>query len=166
MSYGGYQEGRERDAKLLELLTRCAAEGRVAPSNAELTSLLKLERANTVPRIVKRLEERGLIVVERYSCSRIITIVATGQRTGGVPGTPHWLDANRARPAEKKPKGDRAPVVRPPVVRTQPQPVSVDRNPCPRCGVRGDVGCRHSRQAASQILFVPVSLHAAEVTQP
>ncbi|PZQ55280.1 MAG: hypothetical protein DI555_07995 [Novosphingobium pentaromativorans] len=154
----------DRATKLLELLTRCAAEGRAAPSNADLTAFLQLDRANTVPRIMQRLEERGLIVVERYSCSRIVTIVATGQRTAGVPGTPHWMDANRAARAEKKPKSDPAPVVRSPVIRSQPHAVSVDRDPCPRCGVRGDIGCRHSR-AALRLASVPVFRHFSEVAR-
>lgn len=28
------------------------------------------------------------------------------------------------------------------------RPVRVDRDECPKCGVRGDVGCRHVRRAA------------------
>lgn len=37
-----------------------------------------------------------------------------------------------------------------PEVRPLPQPV--DRDPCPRCGVRHDVGCNHSRAPLGMVL--------------
>lgn len=43
----------------------------------------------------------------------------------------------RARPESDEPRID---------LRSIPR---VDRNPCPRCGVRGDVGCRHQAAAGT-----------------
>jgi hypothetical protein len=32
-------------------------------------------------------------------------------------------------------------------------PIWVDRDPCPRCAVRGDIGCAHSRQRITMGAF-------------
>lgn len=164
MSTNNRMEGRQRVAKLLALLTKCADAGRVAPTNSELAELLGLQHANNASAALKRLEALGEVTVERFSNTRIVSIRSTGKSTAGIPGgwrtCGHRVNADRPARPDKQPQGESARVI------AKPEPVSIDREPCRLCGVRGDIGCRHSRQSAPQILFVPVSLHAAEVTQP
>lgn len=164
MSTNNRMEGRQRTAKLLALLTKCADAGRPAPTNAELAELLGLQHQNGASAALKRLEALGEVTVERFSNTRIVTIRSTGKSTAGIPGgwkrtCSHRVNADRPARADNQPQGDTARVL------TKPEPLSVNRDPCPCCGIRGDIGCRHTR-AAQPFLFVPVSLHAAEVSQP
>lgn len=159
MSGWGQAQAAERDVTLLKLLTRCAEAGQPAPSNVVLAERLGLARPNSACLAIQRLEARGLIKVERFGMSRIVTIVETGKSTAGERKLPHWTRRDGTAPvqAQHQAKAADAPV--------QPQPVRVNRDPCPFCEVRADIGCRHSR-APRRITFVPVSLHAAEVAQP
>jgi hypothetical protein len=49
------------------------------------------------------------------------------------------------RAADTRPRMN---IVKPPQASQQPLPPRVDRDPCPYCGTRADVGCRHSGRAA------------------
>lgn len=50
---------------------------------------------------------------------------------GGVPG---YTAVRRQRSQDHREQQE-----------TKPLPPRIDRDPCPRCGVRGDFGCSHSR---------------------
>lgn len=67
------------------------------------------------------LQKRGRIEVENHGNRRRIKITATGKRTA----------FDRSGPAE---------------VRVfDSLPPRVNRDPCPRCGVRADIGCGHTQ---------------------
>ncbi len=159
MTRPGPQGAAIRAEKLLAVLSDCAAQGRAAPTNAELMDILGLERENSASRTLKRLEERGVVTVQRFTNSRVITITSTGKSTAGAAGTAHWTDENAAAGADDQPQGDAAPVAR-----AKPEPLRLDRDPCTFCGVRADVGCRHSR-AALRLASVPVFRHFSEVAR-
>lgn len=53
-----------------------------------------------------------------------------------VPPPPITRDPARAAPPVHYSPGTRAP-------NSHPQPVT--RDPCPRCGIRADIGCKHQR---------------------
>lgn len=142
-----------RDADILDRLTRCAREGRPCPTNAELAVVLGVEGTTGACNALKRLEQSGLIKVERFAVHRIVTIVATGERTAGKPGKPHWRDRDAATVTQKKAQTNAAKAIATPALAPKPEPVRVDREPCTWCGVRADVGCKHNRaiRAASSV---------------
>lgn len=153
MTTGTIALAEQRMIKMLELLTACANEGRPAPSNPELAETLGLERPHSVCDMLQRLELRGDVSVQRFVNSRIVTITATGKSTAGKPGTVHWTRRKRALDTALRQRDGHEPAFGP-----APTPVRTDRDPCPCCGVRRDIGCEHTRKARP-LLFVPVSLH-------
>lgn len=162
MTARGIRATDKRAAKLFALLTTCANEGRAVPSNAELANFLELEQTTSAIEALKRLERRGLVTVQRFNNSRVVTITSTGQSTAGpsVPG--RWVRDNHAVRPDQQPQSHDAFAVVP-----QPQAQRVNREPCTFCGTRTDIGCACSRKrAARPFLFVPNHLHAAEVVQP
>lgn len=130
-------------------LVRCANAGLPCPTNVTLTEMLGVVSPDTIASAFRRLEDRGLISVKRHINSRIVTIVGTGRSTapGVAPGKRNHADG--AAGADDK-----------------AQPVRVDRNPCTYCGVRGDIGCRHSHAAARAYAAVPFPSHVTGVAQP
>jgi hypothetical protein len=71
---------------VLQLLTRAAATGAVAPKNVELAASLGCSTHSTGAAIVRRLESYGLIRVERFTDSRVIEIVGTKKKTARPVG--------------------------------------------------------------------------------
>lgn len=53
---------------------------------------------------------------------------------------------------EGKPIGRKAAGISDPEKRLFNLPAAVDRDPCQRCGVRHDIGCRHSRAPLGMIM--------------
>ena len=148
------------DDRVLTALSRAAAEGLVCPGNDALAGLSGVIGSATASGSVKRLERAGRIIVERGNNSRVVTIVATGKKTAGTISAPHW----RARAAgavvadEVKAEADRASRRREAAKRSSvaarmkgddPEilPPALYREPCVRCGVRGDIGCRRQGPA-------------------
>jgi hypothetical protein len=83
---------RTSEDVVLDALTRAAQFGVRCPSNEELGALLDYG-VSAPPGILRRLEMRGVIKVDRYQRERRVTIIATGQQTSEVR-TPavHWRD--------------------------------------------------------------------------
>lgn len=77
----GAIESAEREWKVYQALVSAAERGDKAPANWLLAEMVGNQSMATGARLVARLEERGLIAVERTRCSRVITIVASGKRT-------------------------------------------------------------------------------------
>lgn len=152
MTQCGTTKGNARADKLLELVTAAAAEGRAAPANAEMASFLGLASEAAAGRVLKRLEDRGDVTVQRFINTRIITITSTGQSTAAVPVNLSQPRRDRSAREDYQPEHATAPADR------------IKRDPCPLCGVRGDIDCSHKR-TARPILFVPASFHRAEVAQ-
>ena len=68
-----------------EALCEAAANGDVCPNYLDLNEIGGFDSSSWSPTVVKRLERRGLIVVERYQRFRRVQIVATGQWTARSP---------------------------------------------------------------------------------
>jgi Mn-dependent DtxR family transcriptional regulator len=68
---------------VLQILTRAATLGDVAPKNAYIAQSLGCSTPSTGAAIVARLEAKGLIRVHRFNDSRVIEIIATGAKTAG-----------------------------------------------------------------------------------
>lgn len=73
-------------------LVRAANCAAPCPSGDELAMICGLDPTTTVYHL-RQLERRGMIQVQRYQRSRIVTITATGNRTRhSASTTPHWRD--------------------------------------------------------------------------
>ena len=125
-------------------IERAAAGGEPCPKNDEIAHIIGASSPATGARIVATLERRGLIRVERFGRGREVTIVASGKSTAGYPGTrrPHF-----SLHRKKGPSRSRAAAPQPVAALPPDAQVRVYRDPCFRCGVRGDIGCAH--QAAN-----------------
>lgn len=119
---------------VLEMVERAANAGAACPSNLDIAQAIGAKSISSGPKALERLEKRGLIKVERGATSRVVTILATGKRTAGTVTKRHWSvrgvvkSAPQNKPAEQIFREERP---------------AVYRDPCPRCGVRGDIGCQH-----------------------
>lgn len=83
----------EASASLLAILTRAAADGELAPGNADLAARLGYASSGTIVAAMHRLEASGAIRVTRYQRARVVEIVGLGIRTRTPSCTdPHWRD--------------------------------------------------------------------------
>lgn len=108
-----------KDEQVFRQVVKAARAGKACPTNFKLADMLGWSTPSTASEALHRLERSGLVQVERHSTTRIVTIVETGEST-----TRPIPKARRYHKAEHK-------VVNP------PEPVK--RDPCFRCGVRGDL---------------------------
>ena len=150
-----------RAQQVLEIMRAAAAASAPCPSNNALADRVGCQ-AHDASTALSILEAHGLVVVRRAHRSRRVTIVATGQST-------LWsLSATQARSAAAR----AARVTDDDGVRLSEAAIAarrVDREPCPRCGVRADVhvggGCGRALPAfglsVSPIFSRPVSLRTS-----
>lgn len=130
---------------ILDCIARAADNREVCPSNEHLAAVIGAASTASAVRYLSDLEKEGFIEIQRYACSRIVRIKASGKQTAGQAGNPHWRDIGdgllRPRLAPGKTVKTRSADI------AQESPavqVRVDREPCPRCGTRADIGCRHT----------------------
>jgi|GEM_PF-6293801 len=82
-----------REQRMLDILTAAAEAGQVCPTNDALCGELGMNSVGAPPQIMNKLVAQGLITIERFKQSRIVTIVATGKSTAGERGDPHCSEA-------------------------------------------------------------------------
>ncbi len=134
---------RRMDA-LYSHLAAAARAGAPCPTNTELMDILDLSSVTEANPLLDRLEAGRMIRVEHTGNRRRVTVLALGLSTGWTVyarGRPRLFvgtagPGETARPIEGF-RGD------------LPPERYLDRDPCPRCGVRGDLGCAHSRRLAA-----------------
>jgi DNA-binding MarR family transcriptional regulator len=93
---------------LLDWLRRCADAGELCPGNGAIADRFDLQSPTQGTEMIKRLEARGLIAVERMTNTRVVTITETGAKTMRPPNAkPHW----RLRPEHqnRRPKREAPP---------------------------------------------------------
>lgn len=102
-----------REALILAALEQAAERGLPCPDHADLNALIACTSTSTSPTIVRRLEEKGYIVVERFQRSRQVRIVATGKMTQEPKNkAPHWRDRPRDMPTPSRAEVERrAPTI-------------------------------------------------------
>lgn len=87
-------DARQKETVMFAVLTRAAALGEACPTCEYFAGLFGEEEGGVVSTtvlVMQRLERQGLIHVERFQRSRVVTILATGQRTAEPKNkTPHW----------------------------------------------------------------------------
>lgn len=110
---------------VMDAISHAADRGLPCPDNATLLAACNCHKT-TLRDLLIRLTRRGLIRIEYESRGRRITVVETGKRTDWRRAN-NWVQHNTV------------------TNRTSPNPDQyVDRNPCPRCGTRRDIGCAHN----------------------
>ena len=88
----------EMERATLALIAEATEAGRQAPTADDIQERTGCNSISTTVNLVRRLELRGLIEVERFQRTRRITLVSTGKRTAAVSNeTPHWRKGARPR---------------------------------------------------------------------
>ena len=114
-------------AKLDKIFNALAAAARIkapCPTNYQLADLIQASSPSSLSEHLKYLEGDGLIEVIRSGGNRYVIITATGEQTT-------WTDIRAARQLSHSDRKD--PAMMP----------KVERDPCFKCGARGDHPCRH-----------------------
>jgi DNA-binding transcriptional regulator YhcF (GntR family) len=130
---------------IMRMLANAASYGKPCPTNAEIASAIGMKGTATAAGWIAKLEAEGRIEVARGHNARVVTILHSGQRTAGVVEKTHWrlVDDAKAQKAAEKTRRSKSQIT----AKTLPAAVPltrVYREPCPKCGVRGDIGCAHS----------------------
>lgn len=83
-----------------EALVKAADACAPCPKHDDLNELIGATSTSTSPTIVKRLEEKGWVEVDRFQRTRRVRIVATGKCTALPLNTaPHWRNRPKNVPA-------------------------------------------------------------------
>jgi SOS-response transcriptional repressor LexA len=73
---------------MLDWFRHCAEQGERCPTNDDICERLGFNSPASATRLVADLEADGLIRVERFHHARVVTIVATGEKTAPVVSKP------------------------------------------------------------------------------
>lgn len=142
----------DKEQKALALLRAAAENGERCPTNKAISAAVGAASVSRAPDLLSSLERQGIIKVDRGHMSRVVTIVETGDKTAGRVKQPHWSEnAERAAAASETMTAAKEKDVA--LLRR------VDRDPCPMCGVRGDIGCKH-RRVGAPLPYLPMGLAA------
>lgn len=138
------------DDVVFNAIERAARLGQRCPSNSDLAAAIGAKSPSGAVPVLARLVRRGALVVHSGNNARVVDIPSLGIGTAGLLPAQHWRErrgqslAVHERPAEveEQPR----PLPRPRQAKPTPAfvPPVVRRDPCPRCGVRGDIGCKHT----------------------
>lgn len=138
-------------------IEQAARNERRCPSNTVLANLIGAKSPTTAVRVLAKLTACGKIVVHSGHCSRVVDIPELGIGTAGPLPQKHWREVrgqtlstniHSERPVERA--AIQRPLRAPPTPKLE-QRLSVSRDPCPRCGARGDVDCGHPRPASGRL---------------
>ncbi len=91
-----------RQSQVLNHLALMAAAGKQCPTNSAIQDVLELQNENAVQLVLTQLRSLGLISVERFANSRIITITSTGARTATPPLSKIGYTKKRSRRTERE----------------------------------------------------------------
>lgn len=129
-------------------LVRAAEAGVECPKNSTLCEIADVGSVSYPATAIGTMERLGLIKVVRYQRSRQVTITATGKSTAEpIFKAKHWRDreVGEGVPQKRVQRLYSVPL-RADLPDDDNLPPAVDRDPCPRCGVRRDHGCEHGAQ--------------------
>ena len=116
---------------IYDALVRAARTGAPCPSNTELCRLVGATSVATPAHSIARMAKDGKLRVTSASNGREIHIVELDITIVSKMRTKNQTRARDTAQAERT------------AARTLPPPPPVRRDPCFRCGVRGDIGCEH-----------------------
>ena len=138
---------------MFAMIALAAEADEPCPPNRAIAGTLGLSSVGHVPALLNHIQAAGLIRIERGLSSRIVTILASGERTAGEPGRIHRRhrfereERRHINPGDERPRkrADRAAA-------TGAPSRSIARDPCFHCGVRADIGCAHRPRARERSL--------------
>lgn len=119
-------------ATALKMIERAANAGLPCPTNEAIAAHLGISSIGTASGYLSTLQKRGFIAVERGQMSRVVTILATGRRTSWEVRCQHVARLKKRAYTKRSEEARQKPLLH-----------HVCRDPCPRCGTRADIGCRH-----------------------
>lgn len=123
----------QRVWRTYQMLVDAAEAGELCPSNVDIAKRLGVTSTNSAARCMAVLAKGKMIEVESFANARRVTIRASGKKTAPITENPRWKRELTGRVE---------------INDNEIEHLRVDRDPCGFCGVRADVGCRHSRRAA------------------
>ena len=132
MTMGGKERSKLNAGIIYGALMQAARAGKACPSNSDLRRLIGATSVSTPGHSIARMEKAGKVRVTHEGNGRQIYIVELG-----VTITSKTWSTTRTREQETA-QFERT------VARLTPPPAPVHRDPCFRCGVRGDIGCEHA----------------------
>ena len=133
----------EREKSAYKAIVAAANAGRTCPQNDVIAAIVGTTSTGTASEVVSRLARKGWIIIHRGQSSRLVQITDTGKFTAGEIPKPHWRDKGKPRPVIIVPDAEQHKPRRTQSEIREEAPAPVDREPCFKCGVRADVGCRH-----------------------
>lgn len=139
MSMGTHERSKLNAGIIYGALVQAARAGKACPSNSDLCRLIGATSVSTPGHSIARMEKAGKLRVTHEGNGRQIYIVELG-----VTITSKTWSTTRTREQETA-QFERT------VARLTPPPAPVFRDPCFRCGVRGDIGCEHAPDWAKPI---------------
>ena len=108
MTTGTSKKAERRLAIVLKAIASAADKGVRCPSNPEIAHVAGVSSGASAVRMIDILAARGLIRVERYQASRVVTVVSTGKSTAGRRGATHWRDREPVAAAADRSAHNRA----------------------------------------------------------
>lgn len=119
------------DKTMMGIVRQSIADKVMLPVERDLMALIGARSPSTVQDSLRRLRRAGVIEVRTVKGRRVVQITETGEETA-EPETGSIRIAHDPEPPINVSHMSR-----------------VNRDPCGFCGVRADIGCRHSVQAWS-----------------
>ncbi len=116
---------------IYDALVRAARAGDPCPSNTELCRLVGATSVATPAHAISRMAKAGRLKVTHASNGREIHLTELDITIVSKMRTMNRTREKEAAQAERT------------AARAVPPPPPVYRDPCFRCGVRGDIGCEH-----------------------
>lgn len=125
-----------------DALVRAANVGDRCPTDVTLCELAGCASPSTPRRALRQLDELGVITIIGGGRHRQVIITSTRKATAPIVRCTRDHGDNYGRRKARMEAGPAQPVM----VRV------VDRTPCQRCGVRGDLGCVHRAASEPQLV--------------
>jgi len=130
-------QGQATQKTVYDLLVKAALAGEPCPSNATLCEALDASSVSTPAHAISRMAKAGRLRVKHCSNGREVYLVDLDVTI--VSKTRVLTRKRNDRPAAGAPE------------MPMPSQSLVSRDPCFRCGVRGDIGCEHTPEWAKPV---------------
>lgn len=132
MTHASTLKSQRTQRIVYDALVKAALAGEACPSNSDLCTLVGSSTVSTPAQAISLMAKAGRLRVTHCSNGREIHII---EHDVTIVSKTRITMLRKAALAPSGPAGG-APAERLPAI--------VDRDPCFRCGVRGDIGCEHT----------------------
>lgn len=146
------------DDVVFNAIEHAARVGRRCPTNSELASMMGARSPAAPVAVLARLARAGRIRVISGNNTRVVDIPEMGIGTAGLMPQQHWRERRGQTLVTHLGQPDaieaiELPIARQDVARVKAEvPQAVSRDPCPRCGARGDFPCGHAPVSGGRLL--------------